>query len=52
VVHVYNLDPSGALPYDRTELDAAWTLLPDQPMRIDPPTAARWSRLLIMLMTN
>jgi CRISPR-associated endonuclease/helicase Cas3 len=42
VVHVYNLNPSAALPYGRTELDAAWTLLPDEPMRIDPATVAIW----------
>jgi len=41
-VHVYNLDPSAALPYDRAALDAAWALLPDEPLDFDPTTAARW----------
>lgn len=41
-VHVYNLDPSGALPYDRAALAAAWALLPDQPVELNPTTAAGW----------
>jgi CRISPR-associated endonuclease/helicase Cas3 len=41
-VHVYNSDPSAALPYDRAELDTAWALLPDAPVELDPTTAARW----------
>lgn len=45
-IHVYNLDPSAALPYDRAPLLAAWALLPNEPVDLNPTTASEWVETL------
>jgi len=45
-IHVYNLDPGAALPYDRAALLAAWALLPNEPVDLNPTTAAEWVETL------